>query len=237
MPDSQGDAASFWTGIARKRLARLAADADTTRSSCCIFKFDRWSAVRSGSPQQQGAACYREASPVEAIEQENGVPVDNSLRPVNSSHGAFESAPVHALGLRNVIADPAIVAELSGVGRRHAIWRDHTAFHAVIDRPVDRLSDKRRCRPRRANAAARRAGLCGGRRTTIAGRRKVERGLSANVVFALALLAAPMVRRGPMEAYIAICLARLRPRNQWRRSSCRYQRSASQRAGGPSTRL
>ena len=51
------------------------------------------------------------SDPVEAIEQENGVPVDDALRPVNSSDGAFESAPVHALGLCNVIADPAIVAE------------------------------------------------------------------------------------------------------------------------------
>ena len=50
---------------------------------------------------------------VEAIEQENGVPVDDVLRPANSSHGAFESAPVPALGLCNVVADPAIVAELS----------------------------------------------------------------------------------------------------------------------------
>ncbi len=37
--------------------------------------------------------------PVEAIEQENGVPVDDVLRPVNSFHGAFKSAQVHALGL------------------------------------------------------------------------------------------------------------------------------------------
>jgi hypothetical protein len=54
-----------------------------------------------------------EIDPVEAIEQENGVPVDDVLRPVNSLHGAFESAPVHALGLCDVIADPAIGAELS----------------------------------------------------------------------------------------------------------------------------
>ena len=53
------------------------------------------------------------SDPVEAIEQENGVPCDDVLGPVNSSHGAFESAPVHALGLCNVIADPAIAAELS----------------------------------------------------------------------------------------------------------------------------
>ena len=53
------------------------------------------------------------SDPVEAIEQENGVPVDNALRPVNSFHGAFKSAPVHALGLCNVIADPAIGTELS----------------------------------------------------------------------------------------------------------------------------
>jgi len=54
-----------------------------------------------------------EIDPVEAIEQENGVPVDDVLRPVNSLHGAFESAPVPALGLCDVIADPAIGAELS----------------------------------------------------------------------------------------------------------------------------
>jgi hypothetical protein len=53
------------------------------------------------------------SDPVEAIEQENGVPVDDALRPVNSSDGAFKSAPVHALGLCNVIADPAIGTELS----------------------------------------------------------------------------------------------------------------------------
>jgi hypothetical protein len=46
-----------------------------------------------------------------SVEQENGVPVDDALRPV--FHGAFKSAPVHAPGLCNVIADPAIVAELS----------------------------------------------------------------------------------------------------------------------------
>ena len=51
--------------------------------------------------------------PVEAIEQENGVPVDDVLRPFNSFHGAFKSAPVHALGLCNVITDPAIGTELS----------------------------------------------------------------------------------------------------------------------------
>ncbi|MFZ3327630.1 MAG: hypothetical protein WA231_17860 [Methylocella sp.] len=39
------------------------------------------------------------SDPVEAIEQENGVPVDDVLRPVNSFHGAFKSAQVHALGL------------------------------------------------------------------------------------------------------------------------------------------
>ncbi len=50
--------------------------------------------------------------PVEAIEQENGVPVDDALRPVNCFHGAFKSA--HALGLCNVIADPAVGTELSG---------------------------------------------------------------------------------------------------------------------------
>ena len=50
---------------------------------------------------------------VEAIEQKNGVPFDDVLGPLNSSQGAFESAPVHALGLCDVIADPAIVAELS----------------------------------------------------------------------------------------------------------------------------
>ena len=51
------------------------------------------------------------SDPVEAIEQENGVPVDDVLRSVNSSHGAFESPLVHTLGLCNVIADPTIVAE------------------------------------------------------------------------------------------------------------------------------
>ncbi|MGC2224769.1 MAG: hypothetical protein WA624_21610 [Methylocella sp.] len=53
------------------------------------------------------------SDPVEAIEQENGVPVDDVFRPVNSFHGVLKSAPVHALGLCNVIADPAIVAKLS----------------------------------------------------------------------------------------------------------------------------
>jgi hypothetical protein len=79
---------------------------------------------------------YREAIPVEAIEQENGVPADDVLRPVNSCHGMFESAPVHALGLCNVIADPPIVAELPAVGRRRGTERDPAAFRAVIDRQV-----------------------------------------------------------------------------------------------------
>ena len=39
-------------------------------------------------------------------------PVDDALRPVNSFHGAFKSAPVHALALCNVISDPAIGTEL-----------------------------------------------------------------------------------------------------------------------------
>ncbi len=42
------------------------------------------------------------SDPVEAIEQENGVPVDDVLRPVNSFHGAFKSAPVHALYLTSI---------------------------------------------------------------------------------------------------------------------------------------
>ena len=58
------------------------------------------------------------SDPVEAIEQENGVPVDDGLRPVNSFHGAFKSAPVHALGLCNVISDPAIGTELSAKRER-----------------------------------------------------------------------------------------------------------------------
>jgi hypothetical protein len=41
------------------------------------------------------------SDPVEAIELENGVPVDDVLRSVNSSHGAFESLLVHTLGLCN----------------------------------------------------------------------------------------------------------------------------------------
>jgi hypothetical protein len=60
---------------------------------------------------------------------ENGVPADGVLRLVNSSHGAFESAPVHTLGLCNVIADPAIVAEFvaKGEGARYgAIMRRFT---------------------------------------------------------------------------------------------------------------
>ena len=59
-----------------------------------------------------GAARLSGSDPVEAIEQENGMPVDDLLRPVNSLHGAFESTPVHAFGLSNVVADPAIGAEL-----------------------------------------------------------------------------------------------------------------------------
>ena len=59
-----------------------------------------------------GPDCLLSGSdPVEAIEQEDGVPVDDVLRSVNSSHGAFESPLVHTLGLCNVIADPTIVAE------------------------------------------------------------------------------------------------------------------------------
>jgi hypothetical protein len=68
-----------------------------------------------------------------------------------------------------------LIGRLLSEARRHAIWRDHTPSRAVIDRPVDRLCDKRRCRPQLANAAARRAGLCEGRRTTIAARREAER--------------------------------------------------------------
>jgi hypothetical protein len=56
------------------------------------------------------------SDPVEVIEQENGVPVDDVLCPVNSLHGTFESAPVHTLGLCDVIADYAIVAELPAEG-------------------------------------------------------------------------------------------------------------------------
>ena len=69
------------------------------------------------------------SDPVEAIEQENGVPVDDVLRSVNSSHGAFESLLVHTLGLCNVIADPTIVAEFVAsekardMARSHGVWR------------------------------------------------------------------------------------------------------------------
>jgi hypothetical protein len=67
------------------------------------------------------------------------VPVDDALRAANSFHGAFESAPVHALGLCNVISDPTIGTELFGVARTRRTGRDHAAFRAVIDRSVDRL--------------------------------------------------------------------------------------------------
>ncbi len=56
-------------------------------------------------------ACYREVIPLRRFEQENGMPVDDVLRPVNSLHGALESAPVHAFRLWDVIADPALAAD------------------------------------------------------------------------------------------------------------------------------
>ena len=37
------------------------------------------------------------SDPVEAIEQENGVPVDDVLRPVNSFHGVLKRGSVESL--------------------------------------------------------------------------------------------------------------------------------------------
>ena len=111
-------------------------------------------------------------------------PSDDGLRPVNSSHDAFKSAPVHALGLCNVIADPAIGAELSGVARTRRTGRDHTAFRAVTDRPADRLSSPPT--------------------------KRLSAGRQLNAIFALALLAAPSVRGCPMKADMALFLAEAR---------------------------
>jgi len=147
------------------------------------------------------------SDPVEAIEQEDGVPIDNSLRPVNSSHGVFESAPVHTLGLCNVIADPAIVAELSaqGEGTRYGAITRRFALRAIgqsIGFPTSEgVGPGWQMQPLGELACAR------ADEPPSPPTERLSAGRQLNAIFALALLAAPSVRGCPMKADIAIFLA------------------------------
>ncbi len=132
---------------------------------------------------------------------------DRSDRGVNFLHGAFESAPVHPFRPRDVVADSSLAAnfpaESEGSGRR-AITR-RFALRSIA-KPIG-FPRREGVRPR-GQIQLRGALACARADEKPASTaERLRAGRQGDAVFALARLAGPSVRRGPMKLNITVVLA------------------------------